>query len=324
MQIYPATKNIRENGVRLDFLDWIRGLAVASVFLFHCLRPVLGVNQMPWGSGFFRDFSAAPQLIPFFPLTYGSYGVAAFFVVSGFCVHLSFRRQPATRRWSVFACKRFYRIFPPYWLALAFFWLLPPLCATPDPSGWLYDGASHFFCLHNLSTPSYAAINPSFWSIAVEVQLYMIYPILFLVGSSLGFRRAFLLAAVCEFVIRGTEAILSATGQDGMPICVTMSPFAYWGSWAIGTALAEEFLTHGNTSHWSRLLKNTRLDVVAALALLSPLTKVSLPFAFPLFALTTAIAIDRLLWDLALSSRCFGFLSKLGVISYSIYLIHQP
>jgi hypothetical protein len=81
MQIYPATKNIRENGVRLDFLDWIRGLAVASVFLFHCLRPVLGVNQMPWGSGFFRDFSAAPQLIPFFPLTYGSYGVAAFFVL---------------------------------------------------------------------------------------------------------------------------------------------------------------------------------------------------------------------------------------------------
>ena len=54
------------------------------------------------------------------------------------------------------------------------------------------------------------------------------------------------------------------SGQDRLPICVTMSPFVYWGSWAIGTALAEDFLTHGNTSHWSRLLKNTRLDVEAA------------------------------------------------------------
>ena len=279
---------------------------------------------MPWGDCLLRDFTAAPCLIPFYPLTYGNYGVAVFFVVSGFCVHLSFRRQSGTKRWLAFACKRFFRIFPPYWLALLVFWLTPPLCYTPDPGGWLWDGASHVLCVHNLSAPEYSSINPSFWSIAVEVQLYAIYPLLVFLGSRLGFRRALWLALLGELAIRGTESALSLAGRPGLPIYVTMSPFAYWGSWTMGTALAEEYLSFGETGGWSRLLKSTRLDAVATLAFLAPLNKATVPFAFPLFALSTAIVVDRLLWDVTVSSRVLPFLSKLGVISYSVYLIHQP
>ena len=52
-------------------------------------------------------------------------GVAIFFVVSGFCIHLSFRRG-APGDWRGFFIRRFFRIYPPYFLAVLifafFFW----------------------------------------------------------------------------------------------------------------------------------------------------------------------------------------------------------
>jgi peptidoglycan/LPS O-acetylase OafA/YrhL len=72
-----------------DFLDQIRGFAIVSVVFYHILGTVCSRSQFPWGTSWLRDFSVPKSFLLLSPLSFGHIGVAIFFVVSGFCIHLS-------------------------------------------------------------------------------------------------------------------------------------------------------------------------------------------------------------------------------------------
>ncbi len=100
----------------LPFLDLLRGVAILLVFLHHSLGAAYGYYWQPW-KGMFPDFHDARAPWQLFPLTMGNCGVAIFFVVSGFCIHLSHYRSNSSgigrETWWSFAIKRFFRIYPP-------------------------------------------------------------------------------------------------------------------------------------------------------------------------------------------------------------------
>jgi peptidoglycan/LPS O-acetylase OafA/YrhL len=93
----------------IEFLDQVRGIAIVVVFLFHALGTACGYEQLPWGHCF-RDFSVSQSFLLLLPFSFGWSGVAIFFVVSGFCIHLSFKRKAD---WPDFFVRRFFRIYPP-------------------------------------------------------------------------------------------------------------------------------------------------------------------------------------------------------------------
>src|SRR4029077_9150703 len=66
----------------------------------------------------------------FFPFHIGWTALPIFFVVSGFCIHLTYsqQRQPDLRSFYV---RRFFRIYPPYLLALLVFTFFYPLTRIP-------------------------------------------------------------------------------------------------------------------------------------------------------------------------------------------------
>jgi peptidoglycan/LPS O-acetylase OafA/YrhL len=103
------------------------------------------------------------------------------------------------------------------------------------------------------------------------------------------------------------------------------SPFAFWGSWAIGVLIAEHFLT-GTHSPFARL----RFDAVLVTALVLGAVKPLSGYAFFAFALATGIAMERLFsgtWAIPKNSftRFLGtHLDVLGMVSYSFYLFHGP
>ncbi len=147
---------------RLAGLDGLRGLAALFVVVNHVfLRAFPGypVNRAPFWAGWF---------------IYGRFAVVVFIVLSGFSLALS----PARHGWrldgvSRFACRRARRILPPYWAALVFSlavaWLIvpPPGQGAPDVKSVVVNG----LLLQNLvGAPS---PDRSFWSIAVEAQLYV-------------------------------------------------------------------------------------------------------------------------------------------------------
>lgn len=205
----------------LPFLDLFRGIAILAVFLFHSLHAAYDFTELPW-KGLFRDFQALHSPLALYPLTYGSMGVAIFFVVSGFCIHLSYARS-SSHSWGEFAKKRFFRIYPPYLLAvLVFYFMWPFRTYSLSSPGMQHQLWTHLLEIHNLDGNTFYGINGSFWSIAVELQLYMIYPIMVFLVWKFGWRYGLLIVAIFELTIRSFQSMGIA-----LPDAVIGSPFAF-------------------------------------------------------------------------------------------------
>lgn len=314
----------QSNKIHLPFLDGIRGIAIFSVFLFHSLHATFGFDNLKW-NGIFRDFNVSDSFLALYPFTYGGAGVAIFFVVSGFCIHLSHQRSKEGG-WLAFANRRFFRIYPPYLLALlVFFFVAPWGSFYLNSISRVHQLITHVLAIHNFDENMFFGINPSFWSIAVEVQLYALYPLLLLLVTKLGWKRALLIVACAEIWIRLFVATNSLRSDYAVPWFIQNSPFAFWLSWSLGAYLCECSMKHRS----SRIFA-LPFWLVFAVAFAVPFFKITSPFTFLAFSLLTAIAIERLMtqkWTLP-SNRYFrhvwAHLSLLGVVSYSFYLIHQP
>lgn len=151
-------------------LDGLRGLAALYVVLFHC-----------WLYTFpgYPD-SSAPRWLD--GLMFGRLAVVFFLVLSGFSLGIS----PARHGWrsegvARFLRRRAWRILPPYWAALAMS-LVVSLYVIP---------ASHFGPPTGASVVVYGLVaqdvfnaptpNGAFWSIGVEAELYLLFPLLLFV-----------------------------------------------------------------------------------------------------------------------------------------------
>jgi peptidoglycan/LPS O-acetylase OafA/YrhL len=312
---------------RVELLDYIRGIAIIAVLLFHTLSTAYGYGELPW-KGWFRDFSVPISFLCFLPFSFGQAGVAIFFVVSGFCIHASFQQQG--RRWGGFFIRRFFRIYPPYLAALIFFALLLPESARLNfhsRHAWM-QLLTHLFLIHNCHPLTFTGINGSFWSLAVEAQLYLLYPALLVLVAKLGWRRTMVILAGCELLIRGMDGMvttLGATNTVGGHISwlFATSPLGYWFSWALGAFIADAFL------------KNQPLPFIKtspilwlALAIISYFVKPLDSFRFLLFAVVTAMVTSKLLSgarpEIKVPAFSLEILRQIGLWSYSIYLLHQP
>jgi peptidoglycan/LPS O-acetylase OafA/YrhL len=170
---------------RLAGLDGLRGLAALYVLLSHCwllTYPGFPTNHGPSWLGW---------------LMYGHLAVVFFLIVSGFSLAVG----PARHGWrlggvGLFARRRAWRILPPYWAALGLS-LLVDWTITPQPHSTaptLRTVAVYGLLLQDLAvapTP-----NGTFWSIAVEVELYFVFPLLLLLRRRLGATATLVLATL--------------------------------------------------------------------------------------------------------------------------------
>lgn len=172
---------VPEKGRRqLKALDGIRGVAVLAVMLAHFNR------FLPW----------VGVLVPFKVLvTYGVIGVDLFFVLSGFLITgILLETKAAVNYFTAFYARRFLRIFPIYYATLAVIFsvaaLYPSIPNVPPPGQrWLY-----FVYLCNwipFWTHSWPPnVVGHFWSLAVEEQFYLVWPVCVLFLSARGLFKA--------------------------------------------------------------------------------------------------------------------------------------
>jgi peptidoglycan/LPS O-acetylase OafA/YrhL len=294
-------------------LDGVRGLAALFVVVNHI---------------FLRVFPGYPvDHAPFWaaPFIYGRFAVVVFIVLSGFSLALS----AARRGWRLdgvarFARRRARRILPPYWAALAFSlavaWLVvpPPGQGAPDMKSVVVNGA----LVQNLvgaPTP-----NRSFWSMAVEAQLYVLFPLLLLMVRRWG---AVVMVATVTLVV-ATLGIV-APHVSRLDVFATQSPPDLAALFAVGVVTAGV--------------------VGASRARRWPWAGLALAAAAPVLALIawqgSVSTLDHLLWvDLALGPAIGCLLAglatghaaplarlldarplrSLGSSSYSLYLTHGP
>ncbi len=296
--------------------DLLRGIAIISVVVYHAFTILFG-TFVPW-NGWTRNFAEAPSrtLLFCYPVSFGWAGVSLFFVLSGFCIHLSFLRSRAFSTGHFF-WNRFWRIVPAYFVALVAFSVLGRL-ALDNRSG-VEQFVSHLLFLHDFFNDTFQGINPSFWSIATEVQLYIMFPALLWIRRRNGIEGCLVFTLGLGLAWR-----LFAAMRWGLPDWMASpgfsSPLVTWFDWTLGAYVAER-LGQSRVAFTRRPLW---LALSLAALVISSFYKPLTVFGFSLAAIASAIVLDWSVWaDIrqTVVTRSLGFV---GTVSYSLYLWHQP
>lgn len=298
------------DGSRLDFIDGLRGLAIAMVVLRHYY---LGVYT-----------PSLPRITDVMSLGY--LGVSLFLILSGFCVTWAYVGQNAREfRWQEFAIRRATRILPAYYAALALFIIV----SLPMPwSEFIWQSVTHLTMTHNFFYSTVLALKGPFWSLALESQLYVIFPLLFLGYKRFGILKVLLFIFVIQMTFRGFVASYIGTEYNELTFVWQYSLAGRVLEFTLGVLAAVLIRQQVLAPRFKLLTK--ALPAFAFLSLAAayiakhtsgataPLT--DLLWALGFFAMLLGASLHGSLLNRILSWRP---LVQLGVISYSVYLLHQ-
>lgn len=324
MPAAPASSGSREPGARLPHLpalDGLRGLAVAVVVLFH--------GGFSWMAG-------------------GYLGVSTFFTLSGFLITsllLAERASTATIDLRAFWTRRFRRLMPAALAALALAAVFGIVAADAvqqrnlagDVTASLLDVANWRFILSGQAYADlFGAPSPvlHFWSLAIEEQFYLLYPVVAWVAFRVlrGSRGHFaaLLAAL-------TVASVSLTLFAGFsPDRIYLGTDTRAAELLIGALLAvaiydrrvTEVLAHGRHTRWAILVGGPLALAACAVLWISVPQDTEWLYrgGFPAYALLTTIVVVAAIvpFGPVRSLLAVAPLRRLGLISYGVYLYHWP
>jgi len=213
-------------------IDGLRAVAILAVVAFH-VSGYFWVKNLDRGA--YGSLTGAAEQTIHWTLSHGFLGVQLFFVISGLVVSLPFARQARGSGGAVrlrdYFVRRLTRIEPPYFIALCAYATLA-LVVTPDSfrpleylAGFVYARNGFFH-----GEPWLFFVS---WSLEIEVQFYLIAPLLALVFRvpSTTLRRVMLVAAI---VASGLYAASHRMGSAEPP------PFGgpLQHGWWLGTEIA--------------------------------------------------------------------------------------
>ena len=185
-----AAANPARQKTHLAYVDGMRALAALYVVLNHSWLQAWPLH--PYGDhpqGWLLKLTAW--------LDHGVFAVVVFIVISGFCLMLPVMKRDGTLGAGGarnFFQRRARRILPPYYAALALsIFLGAGLLAAQTHT--LYDESrpitawgvvAHILLIQNLHVGTLYQISSPFWSIAVECQIYLLFPLLLLLRRRMG------------------------------------------------------------------------------------------------------------------------------------------
>jgi peptidoglycan/LPS O-acetylase OafA/YrhL len=154
-------------------IDGLRFIAIFSVVIFHINAQML--RYYP------TRFSSALALL----LSHGDRGVRLFFVISGFILALPFARHhlQGGPRLSLkrYFLRRLTRLEPPYVASLLLLSALILLVLHERPSAVAAHLLASMTYCHNLVFGQLSSISPVAWSLEIEVQFYILVPLITMV-----------------------------------------------------------------------------------------------------------------------------------------------
>jgi peptidoglycan/LPS O-acetylase OafA/YrhL len=281
---------------RFKFVDALRGIAALSVVLFHAEEA--------------KHIDALLDLLPRIIrsiLQQGQFGVAIFFVVSGFVIaHSVFDRDVTWPFAGRFMLRRSIRLDPPYWLAVALAMVFSTMAAhsiaSDDmPSYSAPQIAAHIFYLQDVL--GYPVIGAVFWTLCLELQFYLVFAAILAATKSSDTLRSWVFMIAFALSTLWPLGILSGPDASFLPL---------WHAFLLGAG-----------TYWSwrgrfRLIFFLFLGAVT-------LGSVFHANGFTIVAVVTALTILVVAYagrlETLLENKILQFA---GAISYSLYLLHNP
>jgi peptidoglycan/LPS O-acetylase OafA/YrhL len=313
--------------MRIKGLDGLRGIAFLMVFFFH-------VHWNQWG----------------WP------GVQLFFVLSGFLITgilVDMKETlPAKPYFIKFYGRRILRIFPLYYFYLALMWVLTAWAIStgfepapmqvyqkemPYALTYVYD----FYFALDRYVPSYFLTH--FWTLAVEEQFYLVWPLFILLTPRKYLQKAFWGVIALAPLLRLLTLILHGTQtfsflRDNVALVVYSLPFTHLDAFALGALLTLIRIPKAKTIFLISLVTLPLLGLATDYLATGQWKDVSLAsFGFPI----TMQYGDKFIWGYTLvNGLCalvvYGVaqlgwgtrllewrpLRYLGKISYGLYVYH--
>jgi peptidoglycan/LPS O-acetylase OafA/YrhL len=320
----PAAEPLVADRPHIPALDGLRGLAILLVICYHFFLAYPGWHTAT------NLFGQAAQT--------GWMGVDLFFVLSGFLItRILIETKQQAGYFRNFLARRFLRIWPLYYLSLAALLIVLPLVVSPVPNGlqrmqerqiwfWLY-GANWLFAREGGFEQTSGGY---FWSLAVEEQFYLFWPLLVRVLSE----RALLRLSIALLVASlGLRIVLASLGTStGALYAMT---FTHLDGLSVGAIIA---LTARSPRAVATLKRWIPVAVVGSLLVLGGIRIADGNFFFwsphvAIFGytfiavLSGALLVHTLYGSAAGYNRRFftsRFMRASGKYSYALYLIHVP
>lgn len=288
-------------------IDGLRFVAIGSVLLYHLTGTLMRtVGPREWG--WFHDI-----------LRCGNIGVQLFFAISGFILavpfleaHLGSGRPMGLKRYYL---RRLTRLEPPYLinLLLFFFILKPGLKDGLHHLGWSAVYA-HGFAYHRFSTINFVA-----WSLEVEVQFYVLMPLIawvFFRGRP-WVRRTALIVLCMPFMLRQHQ--LYNIFPHGFALTDQIQFFV------VGIILADVYVNEWRAKLGSQGLRGYAFDLMATVGWISIPAIMLVEHPAARFVVPVGIAVAYIgslrghLWRALFRNR---WICVIGGMCYTIYLYH--
>jgi peptidoglycan/LPS O-acetylase OafA/YrhL len=299
----------------LAYITGLRGIAALLVALGH----IAGMPPPDPATANFMSTTWLQRSI--WPFVFGPQMVWLFLLISGFALYWSEMqrrdRGHSPTNLSTYAKRRVWRIAPTYYVAVAWglvvlllgrgVYLAPAETLNQSLPVTLPSFIAHMFFVQNLSVHWQYRINSPLWTLAFEVQLYFIFPLL--VAK---WRRASLVVGLA--VIIANHVFLRFVHRPEF----VLIDFFFIGVWAA------QFLRTG------RRINPSILTIAAVLGIAVPVLFMNVPANLEQSEIFWAIGFAALILRLFVApSGGANFptwrpTQWLGRASYSVYAMHFP
>lgn len=312
---------IKEKVLHIDSLTWVRGVAAFLVVVSHTFRASQSV---------YSDIDVKAESIIFRLLDLGDFGVSLFFSLSGCALYLSSGQMAISLGAREFYVKRFARIWPAFFVSILIYIVLSIFFKMYyfQPRGlWIEfllkewsitDLISYLTLTSDVFGPMYA-FNNVYWSMPIEFQFYLIFPLLLWLHRVAGFLGV-IFAGLALYVI----------GWLKIPPVADYRFFTMAYMFIGGMLCA-----HYYSAFKFKLSPRTSLFALIVLLLLVSATRNNLlplvPFPilndkftwYGLAAIASILVLLKTEGDLLRPGPLHRFLMHYGDISYSTYLYHN-
>ncbi len=308
---------------RIPVIDVLRGLSCLGILLYHIRVDLwVGWKQI---QNHPEEYTALTKSLAWLsiPTPFLGYAILLFFLISGFCIHFPNSIENKKIDWKRYFYRRFWRIYPTYIAALIFTAGISYFCKiTWGYYSWDPERIIRVALLSQNYPPANGPfwINPSLWTIPLEIEFYILYPIIF--SFIIGFRAkvlgVFVLGLCCLSIFLSNQGIL----------WTSYTFLFFWPVWLSGAWIAE-----GYRKFRIQNFPNTFLVIGLILALsLAILSHIQNWVSWMQYFVWTIFYI--LLFVFSLNNqelinfrgikKIMSVLGWLGKISFSLYLIHFP
>ena len=255
------------------------------------------------------------------------YAVPLFFLVSGYCIHLSNIKHVKNNEslpLAKYYKRRLIRIYPPYIFALITTLILNYYLDKGRPFPDTNDLIIHILAFQGFFVASFNSINVVLWTISIELAFYLIYPLFYYIRLKYSLNIALLFTLIISVI---SISYFTLKGNNTLP--QNYFVLNLWCAWCCGAYLADKKSFNDNKYSYSLYHKFIYVLITICLIILEIVNNptffiILYQFRILIWTVPIIFLLSKETWLKSNWNLFVRIVSSIGLSSYSLYLLHSP